>query len=385
MKQTVESPDQRQVLFLGDDRSSVQFGSFSELLHSDSMKSADLLGISFASHDVSTDDSGGGFGFTTRIASHSGRTQLQEFSYRRTGSRLDVVAEGSTYGLYLEVGPHGRELIDNDIWPVKCYGFRAGPPSGFVEGEESLAIVQQFESAFRSARYLGPLRDFPKSYYPWSGTPPQDVGKSGENTIQALLASRVSDDPEERKLEAHVAHWLKELGLIQSFRLEPVAKGADVYEARIRTSPGGAEVLLPNVGFGLSQVLPVLVLCFYAPKGSTIIFEQPEIHLHPAVQAGLADLFAEVVKTRDVQIIVESHSEHFVTRLQRRIAEETTDPATTALYFCRQEAGASEIERLNVDEYGNITNWPQEFFGNRAGDVFARADAEMRRLGIADE
>ena len=102
----------------------------------------------------------------------------------------------------------------------------------------------------------------------------------------------------------------------------------------MRKSAGGPETLITDVGFGVSQILPVLVLCFYAPKGSTIILEQPEIHLHPAVQAGLADVLIDAYKRRDVQIIVESHSEHFLRRLQRRVAEEALPNDDLAVYFC---------------------------------------------------
>jgi predicted ATPase len=110
-------------------------------------------------------------------------------------------------------------------------------------------------------------------------------------------------------------------------------------------------VLIADVGFGVSQVLPVLVLCYYVPEGSILLLEQPEIHLHPAVQAGLADVFAEVVKERRVQIILESHSEHLLRRLQRRVAEEQLPSDQVALYFTAIENGASRLERLQLDPF----------------------------------
>ena len=133
------------------------------------------------------------------------------------------------------------------------------------------------------------------------------------------------------------------------------------------------------MGFGVSQILPVLVLCFYADKGSTIILEQPEIHLHPAVQAGLADVFIDAVKRRNIQIIFESHSEHLLKRLQRRIAEEKLAVKDTALYFCESENGDSILKQLDIDEFGNIINWPKDFFGDEFGEMAAMTKAAISR------
>ena len=72
------------------------------------------------------------------------------------------------------------------------------------------------------------------------------------------------------------------------------------YEFLVRKYKGGPEVRLTDVGFGVSQVLPVLVLCYYVPEGSILILEQPEAHLHPKVQSELADLLIEVVKNRTI-------------------------------------------------------------------------------------
>lgn len=238
----------------------------------------------------------------------------------------------------------------------------------------SISFEEQCEKIF----YLGPLREYPQRFYLWSGEQPQDVGKKGEFIASALLASRNNN----MNVEKHVAHWLKELGLIHDFQIQPIAENRRDYEILVRRFPGSPQVLITDVGFGVSQILPVLVLCYYVPEGSTIIFEQPEIHLHPSVQAGLADVFIDVIKTRNVQIILESHSEHLLRRLQRRIAEEynhmTAEDA--ALYFCSiDDTGTSKLTSLELDTYGNINNWPQDFFGDEMGDLVAMTEAAMRR------
>jgi predicted ATPase len=121
------------------------------------------------------------------------------------------------------------------------------------------------------------------------------------------------------------------------------------------------------------------VLCYYVPEGSIILLEQPEIHLHPSVQAGLADVFIDAMKTRNVQIVLESHSEHLLRRLQRRVAEETIKPADAALYFCRATDDGSQLTGLDVDLYGSIRNWPKDFFGDEFGEMAAITKATMRR------
>ena len=130
-----------------------------------------------------------------------------------------------------------------------------------------------------------------------------------------------------------------------------------------------------------NQILPVIALCYYAPPGSVLLLEQPEIHLHPRVQAGLADVLIDAVKTRGIQVIVESHSEHLLRRLQRNIAEEKVSSQETALYFCEIEAGVSRLTELQVDMYGNIENWPDGFFGDEFEEIAAMQKAILRRRG----
>ena len=121
-----------------------------------------------------------------------------------------------------------------------------------------------------------------------------------------------------------IAWKLKQMGLIEEFRVTPISKQRQEYEVGIRTKGSRDWVDLPDVGFGISQVLPVLVQCFYAPAGSIVVMEQPEIHLHPRAQSALADVMIDVIKSREwgadrnIQLIVETHSEHFLRRLQRR-------------------------------------------------------------------
>jgi predicted ATPase len=143
-------------------------------------------------------------------------------------------------------------------------------------------------------------------------------------------------------------------------------------------------VLLTDVGFGVSQVLPVVTLLQYVPRRSTVILEQPEIHLHPLAQANLADVIINAAIHRGVQVIVESHSEHLLLRLQRRIAEEQIGSDDVALYFCDITDRGSVLERLQLDLLGKIENWPMNFMGDAFGEAAEAEKARLRRMAAAE-
>ncbi|MGR3983347.1 DUF3696 domain-containing protein [Pseudoalteromonas sp. 1181_04] len=249
-------------------------------------------------------------------------------------------------------------------------------------------FLSQFETAFEACMdniyYLGPLRSFPKRSYQWSGTRPTDVGQQGELTINAILAATLKDEKRNlrkgtryKSFQEMIAYWLKELGLIYSFRVEEIAPNSNHYKTYVQKENGSAEVALTDVGFGVSQILPVIVLLYYVPEGSTVLFEQPEIHLHPAVQSKLADLILTVSETRNVQVIVESHSEHFIRRLQRRVAEDTANSKDLKLFFFSTKRGKASYQELQLDDFGAIHNWPENFFGNEMEEIAATRKAAL--------
>ena len=97
------------------------------------------------------------------------------------------------------------------------------------------------------------------------------------------------------------------------------------------------------------------------------------------MQSGLADVMVHAAKHRNVQIIVESHSEHLLRRLQRHIAEDKISNEDISLYFCEFKNTKSEISKLNIDIFGTIKNWPKDFFGDEFGEIAAIQEAAIRK------
>ncbi len=403
LKQTVESADRKRVLHTGDDRSIVDLGTFFDLIYAHDTSNALQIGLGWDLPETLKIQDPQRKGktlfeidemeFNVKIRESEGTAAVERFSYgfKDYSFGMRVAGEGHKKAKYDLVSDAFHAIrYRGRAWalptPVKCYGF-PDEVSGYYQNVGFLSqIVLEFEALLGRTAYLGPLREYPKRTYTWAGEEPSDVGRRGELAASAILAARRRGEyispgyrKKKRTLEERIAYWLKEMGMIHSFTLKQIAMNRKDYELRVKKSKTSPEVMVTDVGFGVSQILPILVLCYYVPEGSVILLEQPEIHLHPSVQAWLADVFIDVVKNRNVQIIVESHSEHLLRRLQRRIAEEQIKADETALYFCRMDNSASEIEKLDIDMFGDIKNWPRDFFGDEIGEVVAKAEAAMHR------
>ena len=300
---------------------------------------------------------------------------------------LPIDGQQSTFGFKRTVG-RPWDLPG----PVKSYGFPDQARTYFQNAGFLADLEAAYEAMIDRVYYLGPLRVFPERDYAWGRSRPTDVGRQGEKAIDAVLAATHAHETRKIRRKGRgkrmpfqemVAYWLREMGLIESFSVKEIAPGSNRWQAHVKTRPGGSEVLLPDVGFGLSQVLPVVTLLQYVPEGSTVILEQPEIHLHPLAQAGLADVIIQAATERKVQVIIESHSEHLLLRLQRRVAEEEVSADNVRLYFCDAQHASSVLTPLELDVFGKISNWPKDFLGDAFGEVSKAELARLQRMKAA--
>lgn len=276
--------------------------------------------------------------------------------------------------------------------PIKFFGF----PEEAIAYYQNIGFARNLNTfhtkMFSNISYLGPLRTKAARLYTWTGTTPIDVGDDGGNTVAAILGARAQkrsyNFKDRQKLQLFdevIAKMLKSMALIDDFKVEKIAPERQEYEVKVQTRGSKLWVDIPDVGFGISQVLPVLTQLFYAPPNSTIIIEQPELHLHPSAQAALADvminaiLAREKASERNIQLIIETHSEHFLRRLQRRIAEKVVSESKVSAYFANVSHLPVELDPLQIDLYGNIVNWPKEFFGDIDSDIYLQANAALNR------
>lgn len=284
---------------------------------------------------------------------------------RRVARLLDQKNLSTVSILATSLLPHNQIATDlRSDGPTRqeleaSYIRRAMEAVGVVSGEVT--------SLLSKLAYLGPLREAPKRYAARGA--PQDA------TLD--MAYFLLDNTSERE---QVSTWMARLGL--NYQLDVVSLAAvpeahvfgELVAIALKDARSGAVLSPADVGFGVSQVLPILVE-LSARTESVVLIEQPEIHLHPAMQAELADVLLESVDDsgRRNQVIAETHSEHIMLRVQRRIREGQIAPDdVSVLYVDQDQHGTATIQRLRLREDGEFADsWPHGFFADRFDEIFS--------------
>lgn len=238
--------------------------------------------------------------------------------------------------------------------------------NSLYEGLRALINCQRLlEEIKQNVIYLGPLREEPQvvstSGIRHTALP---AGKKGEYTADLLTSeknkqvsfnspnkSRVRDS-----LPEAVSLWTNYLGVGENIGVEDQGK----LGRGVRLYVNGIQRDLTSVGVGASQLLPVITTVLAAKPNSIVCLEQPELHLHPAVQSRLSDFF--LIARPDISLIIETHSEYLITRLRRRIADQTIDPTEVSIFFAEQTAGVTNLSELEISQLGNFSEWPKGFF-----------------------
>jgi predicted ATPase len=405
LKLTKEASDRALALDLGGPQKLMNLGTFRDVVHRHDVNRSISWTLDWQTDQplvVSDPEasrqevlfSNDEMGLTSEVGLSNKLMRTRYIEYRLGKEKFSLrpkTTEKAQFDLaYTGDAPFKFKRTTGRVWtlpgPIKSYAFPDQARTYYQNAGFLSDLEAAYEAQIDAIHYLGPLRESPKREYPWGRARPSDVGPRGGQAIEAILAATIDNEKRNLRPKTHrlpfqemIAHWLRELGLIHKFRVEEIGDGSNLWQAKLQVAPKGPEVLLTDVGFGVSQILPVVTLLYYVPEGSTVILEQPEIHLHPLAQAALADLVIAVAMHRRVQVIVESHSEHFLLRLQTRIAEQVLRPEDAALYFCYGDQGESKLERLKVDLFGNIQNWPENFFGNALGEATAAELARLKR------
>lgn len=241
----------------------------------------------------------------------------------------------------------------------------------------------------RSIAYLGPLRKAPERFYVAEAGATDSVGTRGENVVPILAGQAVRRNS--RRMTERINGWMDRLDIPYSLAIRHIRDNVagHLYVLELTDKFRGIPVSPSDVGFGMSQLLPILVEgLLQSPSiySKTICVEQPEIHLHPKLQGDVADFFIATatdvrpsspsVRSRSVQWIVETHSEAILSRIQRRIREGSlAASAVSVLYAQPSTDGGTRFLQMELDEDGDfISEWPGGFFEEALKDRLASRD-----------
>lgn len=274
-------------------------------------------------------------------------------------------------------------------------------PAPGAKGAQNVYMVREFTAflswltvgpalllrdQLRQMRYIGPLRRIPPRGTEVSLTKSDSAWSDGMAAWETLVTG--SQDLVER-----VSDWMQspvKLGTgyavtrkaYQEFDPNhPVPQPIGPIRTRAQLVDCAGLTLHPqDVGVGISQVLPVVVAA-QDGSASVVCIEQPELHIHPAVQVGLGDLFIDGAVNQGLSFLIETHSEHLILRLLRRIREvaeltsKVTDqplsPALVGVYCLSKRNGAVTIDEIPVTKDGDFAKpWPHGFFDERGAELF---------------
>jgi len=379
LRQTVQSPDRTIHLNLGGDElhDFFNFGDFDNVLTQGATPRQFQIRFDFQRPENKGRVSAGSFQCSYGQTS-SGAIEVQSLRLWQADDRQIAVTrrEKGAYSLVMNAESQVR-MKSRDLAPERSIALSAkaltalGTEGAMVE-DMSLAVRRELESIV----YLGPLRRKPERDYVWNKSKPGEVGVDGHKAVDVLLASTLLRGQDKSEIADSVSYWLKRIKVAEKLEVRQIGRSSR-YEVVIHRD--GVIANLRDVGIGISQVLPVLTVAFFAPPGSTILLEEPEIHLHPLAQSVLAELFVDVSKKRKVQFIVETHSEHLFRRMQTLVAKEKTKVDDCAMYFVEKGRKGAQLRLLNLDEYGRVTNWPDHFFGDAMGETREQARLMFER------
>lgn len=236
--------------------------------------------------------------------------------------------------------------------------------------------------------HLGPIRPEPRRAYALSRADLDTLANAGWRGLVRLLTEDL-DENDVRRIEA----WLCDAEFASELLPDRLSTAMDVgvLTQIILRDMSKLEVNLADVGYGTSQVIPVLLECFTAESGDLVVIEQPELHLHPRAQAKIGDVFI-AMSQRGVRFLIETHSEHLLLRLQKQIAKTTVGeieiqspeqmllPNQVAVYFVRRKE-SSTVSKIEIGPYGDLLNTPDGFEEFFSDDMLETAERMRIRLG----
>jgi hypothetical protein len=314
-------------------------------------------------------------------------SQAVAFQPRMTHEEIESVVPESVKHLRQQVSEAEEKLLEWGVYRNRCF-FELGlypkdsGEEGFYRFSGITPATLLFEPHIRRIIHVPALRGNPERTYKTTAISDRFPG-TFENYVASFVDHwQTSKSPNLKRL----GDTLEALGL--TWKVEKRRVADTRVEIRVGRLPhsirGGAKdvVNIADVGFGVSQSLPVLVALIVAEPGQLVYLEQPEIHLHPRAQVALAQALANAAN-RGVRVVVETHSALLLLAIQSLVAEGTLSPELARLHWFERRGvdGVTEVTSAALDEAGAFGDWPEDFTDVELNLQSRYLDASEVRMG----
>jgi hypothetical protein len=240
----------------------------------------------------------------------------------------------------------------------------------------STRFYKDIKTKFDGIKYIGPIRDLPKRSYP-SGETPNDVGRMGGNAPKMIEAYPM--------LKRKIQEELKRLDLADALEILEI-ETQKIFEFKLTTGITKTAINFVDLGCGTSQILPLLIQSLfqnlYSQDKSMVVIEQPEVHLHPKVQADFASFLVESVKSK-TKFLIETHSEHFIERIRTHILKNPSIAEDIVIYYVEQnnDKKHSEITKIEINSEGQYSTLPEGYLNNfRSKEIDIQMNLMLEKL-----
>lgn len=276
-----------------------------------------------------------------------------------------------------------RRVIPADVdYPIEFVfrnafmelGQKGAKPGTFGSSQAGFIALSNLLHASRKPVFaLAPVRTKPRRTYDEYS---DDFDPEGDH-VPVILARLGQEDDDVRgpRIVEALNEFGEMSGLFEKITVRHLGrKPTDPFQIMVET--GGAPANLPDVGYGVSQTLPIIVQSALAAEKGMLLLQQPEVHLHPRGQAALGSFFARLVAKEKKELVIETHSDHLLDRIRREVARGTLRASDVLILFFEKEYIETQIHQIGVDEQGNITGAPESyrrFFLEEEIDLLTRA------------
>lgn len=321
-------------------------------------------------------------------ASHRGQPQVKDLTATGHGSELVIRILQESHRAHIIMKKENVEVLEFEVDLKRLGAPDADVPFFLVarmlpseslkkDREQHLPdFYRELSHLLRSTRYsalaLAPVRTRPKRTYDEFS---EEFNPEGDH-VPVLLARLWQDESETGR--SMMVEALNEFGLSSALykRIGVRHLGRRPTDPfQVLVTMAGPPVNIPDVGYGVSQALPVVVQSVLAEKNGLLLLQQPEVHLHPRAQAALGSFFARLVAKEKKHLVIETHSDYLLDRVRQEVAQGKLSADDVQILFFEKQAIETTIHEINLDERGNVLGAPssyRQFFLEEEEHLFSR-------------